>query len=296
MLSPRSIDNRSRTFSVGGALALCLLASVLAYFFAGSLIAGKISEVVFAIAAPLWKMRDMTVEGVDIAFLHATSKHELVLENNALKAALTESRREASRAARLSIENEDLRLLVGRLPEDARAIVAGVIHGSEYAPYDMGIVDAGEIAGVRERMVVVAPEGCALGIVSRTYPHHSVIMYFTAGGINTDAVVESASGTIPIVLRGRGAGTMQFDITRESEPVIGDRVVLPGFSRHEIGVVAHIDGAEENVLRTVYVRPTVSSVSQDHLWIDTTSVWSPSVERGEGVFDVASTSHDTYVR
>lgn len=296
MLSPRSIDNRSRALRVGGVLVLCLIGCVFVYIFAGPVISGKISELVLTVAAPLWEMRDATTEGVDTVLAHITSKHELVLENSALKDALSEARREAKKAARLSVENEDLRLLIGRLPEDARAIVAGVIHGSTYAPYGTSVIDAGEIAGVRERMVAVAPEGCALGIVSRAYPHFSVITFFTAGGINTDAVVESASGTIPVVLRGRGADTMLFDITRESEPSIGDRVLLPGFSRHEIGVVAHIEGAEENVLRTVYVRPTVPHVSLEHLWIDTTSVWSPSVERGEGVFDVASTTHDMHVR
>ncbi|MBP9749765.1 MAG: rod shape-determining protein MreC [Candidatus Pacebacteria bacterium] len=251
----------------------------------------------YTVASPLWHARDTVADGESALTTSFQSTVALATENAALRKALRTAQREVLHAEVIARENERLRALMGRLPADERAIVAGIIQGTDYAPYDMCVVDAGELSGARESMIVMSPEGVALGGVARAHTRHSVVTFFTSAGVQTNALVTHASGTVPVVLMGQGAGTMTFRLSQEHVVSLGDRVALPGFALSPIGIVVHIEGGAEDVFQTAYVAPLVSYATLEHVWIDTTSTLNPIVEllEAEAVPDSQATT-TTHVR
>ncbi len=299
MLFQRSTDHKPRWRRTSLVGAACLGALVLSYLIVLMAASDPFSRATYVIAKPFWQLRDRIHDGARSFIAERMSVHELALENESLRTELSILRREASRAQALSLENDDLRVLIGRLPADRRAIVAGVIHGSQYSPYDMSVLDVGEVTGVREQMVVVSPDGSAVGYISKVYTDFSTVTFFTSPSVRVDAVHVHASGTEPVVLYGQGNGTFSCVVSRESPIATGDTILLPGFSRRPLGTVAHVEGSREESAITVYVRSFVQNTALDRVWIDTTSMWLPAVHFQDGTESGTQSGHATstgYVR
>jgi cell shape-determining protein MreC len=97
----------------------------------------------------------------------------------------------------------------------------------------------------------------------------SLCELLSAGGIVTDAVIESSSSTsIALTLVGRGGGTFVGDIARDTPVVIGDKVFLKSDQSMTLGTVVDVLHNNQDTSWHVFVRgaynPITSSIFYLH--------------------------------
>lgn len=265
------------------------LLPILPIFIAGFLIFGKVPMPAFltnathTLATPFWALRDMLGEKTDATKISLKGKGTLVDENRALQQELSQLRREVFLTRTLSTDNERLRALLDRTTTSDNLVSASVIHGERFSPYDTFIIDLGATNGVRPGMLVLTPEGIAVGTISSTQEKTATVTQFSAPDMIVDAML-NATSSFHTVLRGYGSGTMRVSIPRDIEFAVDDTFVLPSFPTYPLGKIVSIEVAPEDAYKILYVRSPVNMYELRFVLIDTTTTWKqPDLEEVEAV-------------
>ena len=91
----------------------------------------------------------------------------------------------------LQTENDYLRYLLGKSPENSEMILAGVIERPPRTPFDSIILDIGSDQGVLEGDVVFSDGVYAIGIVSSVSNYTSTVTLFSSAGQKIDGFIDS---------------------------------------------------------------------------------------------------------
>lgn len=152
----------------------------------------------------------------------------------------------------LAAENAVLRAELGRA-QGRPEILAGVLERPPGTPYDTLLVDVGSKEGVElgERVSFGAVE---LGEVDTVYDHTARVTLYSAPGQSYQALLITASTSIPLAVAGQGAGSLSAQVPQGVMVKVGDHAVLPGALG---GIVADVAGVTEppgGSFENVYLR------------------------------------------
>jgi len=138
-------------------------------------------------------------------------------------------------------------------------ILAGVVARPPESPYDTLVLAAGTSAGVEPGQKAFGAGGVPLGIVSAVSDDFSRVTLFSAPDVVTSGWVGSAS--LPLSIKGAGAGVMGATASRSAAIAVGDTVFAPGPGQLPIGTVARIDSDPSSPVVTLRIKPALNLFS-----------------------------------
>jgi len=268
---------RSNTTKKFARLALPIIPVIVALSLVGlhAPMPALVSSTVQTLATPFWKTRDSLRATVVATYDSLDSTQSLVAENIALHNELSTMRRENFMAQITMHENETLRSLLGRVDTKKNLVPAAIVNEDTYSPYESFVIDRGTRDGLTDHMLVLSPEGFALGSIYRALDTTSVVTKFSAPTIKTEVLL-NATTTIHTSMQGYGGGTMVLRVPRDLEVTEGTDVVLPNFVASPIGTVARVELTPQDAYQTVYVSSPVNVYQVHYVFVDTTNSWNPT--------------------
>ncbi|MBI5470407.1 rod shape-determining protein MreC [Candidatus Kaiserbacteria bacterium] len=219
---------------------------VLAIFALDSVSHGRVRATVRSGASAIYSLGQSLYSGLMESGIFAT-RHGLAVQNAALREQLATLNASAESALSLKSENDELRALV-HLAATKAGVTAAVTSSFSSSPYGTFILDAGRAEGIVVGDIVESG-GFALGRITTSDLHTSLVTTFFAPGESNDALIAS----VPVTLEGRGGGNARGKAPRGSIIKIGDTVVLPDSGGLSVGLVGHVDTGESNAYQDVYV-------------------------------------------
>jgi cell shape-determining protein MreC len=164
----------------------------------------------------------------------------------------------------LQTENEYLRSLLGKTPEDSNMILAGVIERPPRTPFDSLVIDIGSDQDILEGDMVFSDSVYAIGMISSVSGHTSTVTLFSSAGQKIDALINSpiegvkddsgvGTSTVksrvkdalnPVVAEGQGAGNFYIKLPKNIKVKVGDPVVWPSAETILLGAVEVVESGE----------------------------------------------------
>ncbi len=227
----------------GVAVALVVIAIVVIVRFA---FPGTLTSVV----APVWKAGEHTTGSVGGVGAFFTDKAHQAREIDRLR---TENEGLTNNNALLSAQVQDFTRLLGTRTSSEPGIVAGVLARPPVSPYDVLIVDAGELEGVKTAAQVFGNGGIPLGTVASVSPHNARVLLYSAPGRQTSAWV--GEKRTPVTLVGQGSGAFTTTVAREAGVVSGDSIYAAGPGSVPIATVLSVENDPSAPIANVRVTP-----------------------------------------
>lgn len=164
----------------------------------------------------------------------------------------------------VALANENKALIqkfssIDGLTADNKGIIAGVVARPPESPYDILVISAGSDEGVTEGMEAFGAGGVPLGIVSSVTVDFSRITLFSSPGMATGGWVGETS--LPIIINGAGAGTINASVPRSADLVVGDVVFVPGPGMLPIGIVSRVDSDPASPSVVLRITPAINLFS-----------------------------------
>lgn len=210
-----------------------------------------LEETIITAVSPIWKAENAISRSFRNSADFFKSKQELISENTILKEQLASLSLELESMSGSRVEESVLLELVGR-KSDSNMKLAAVLTHPPQTPYDTLIIDAGSRDSISVGSEVYLPEGPALGFVSEVFSKQARVKLFSTNQVETSALLERNS--VPIVLKGVGAGNFKFSIPRDIEVEKGDRVITSGIASRLIGIVEEINIQPTDSFKEVLAR------------------------------------------
>lgn len=152
-------------------------------------------------------------------------------------------------------------------------IIAGVIVRPPESPYDTLVISAGAEDGVAEGMKAFGYGGVPIGAVSSVLNNFSRITLFSAPGMSTNGWVGNES--IPIIIKGAGAGAMNVSIPRSADIRVGDIVFVSGPGKLPIGSIVRIDSDMSSPSIILRIMPSLNLFSISWVVVRDTGISLP---------------------
>ncbi len=215
------------------------------------------------IGRPLWKADNTIGTLATNSGSILSTKKSVYRENNYLKEKQKEIELRLSDYEILKKENEDLKVLLGRIPKDENFILSTILVKPNQSPYDTIIIDIGKDNNIILGTRVFANGDIPIGEVREVYERTSLVALFSSPGEKINAQIEGLNAPVEIV--GRGGGNFEMTIPHEMEVTAGMYVVLPSFNSKIVAIVADIISDERDPLSKVILRSPVNI--QDLKWV-----------------------------
>jgi cell shape-determining protein MreC len=177
-----------------------------------------------------------------------SSRGSLEAENSELKTELAEYQAKDADYAAEHDENIRLRTLVN-LSSHTPGHAASIISSLTASAYGTFTVDVGLADGITKASAVYTPDAFAIGIISETGAHSSLVTELFA----PDATLESVVGNTHIVLEGQGGGNARARVPRDSTIKEGDIVRATSVDA-PVGIVEHVESNPNGADKEIYVR------------------------------------------
>lgn len=198
-------------------------------------------------------------------FLHSSRRAEeirqLRIRNRTLEARL-------AIGENTKRENEELRALLGRVPEEARVVYAYVVARSSSRVDDYLVIDAGEREGLKEDMPVLVAEGTIrIGTVAEVARRTAVVRLLSHAGEKISVSLPE-SGVLSVAM-GEGGGVLVIQVpasipVREGEPLFS--VGPPDFL---LGYVEQIEKSDAGPFQIVRASHPVALTDVRRVYIVT---------------------------
>lgn len=208
------------------------------------------------LAAPIWKAGEQTTASVGTVGNFFTDKAHLANEVDRLR---TENEGLANNNALLSAQVADLTRLLGTRSSAEAGIVAGVLARPPVSPYDVLIVDAGELEGVKSGAQVFGNGGIPVGTVASMSPHNARVLLYSAPGRETAAWIGEKRTAVTLV--GQGSGAFTTTVAREAGVVSGDGIYAAGPGSLPIATVLSVENDPSAPTARVRVTPITNPFS-----------------------------------
>ncbi len=151
---------------------------------------------------------------------------------------------------KLQAENDDLRNLLGAVPNDRK--VARVIGRPNAMPYDVLMIDQGSVDGITQFAPVFLGRDQVIGVVMRVNERTSLVALTTTAGFTATAYVYGPN--IFTYAEGMGGGILRVRIPQSIQLSIGDVVVLPGIDSGIFGSISDINTSPTQPEQYGYIR------------------------------------------
>ncbi len=227
-------------------------------FISGAVIFSFLGTPVILVVSPFWKAENVLIRSLREGIALFDSKKSLVEENIALKERLS------------SLETEILFLSIGRVQEDtllellgrkekSGTVVAAVLTRPPQTPYDVIVIDAGSNESLSVGSEVSLPEGPILGVISEIFPKSAKVKLFSAGGEETNAVLER--NNVPVTLVGTGGGNFKLTLPRDVAIERGDRVLSPDITSRHLATIGEISVRPTDSFKEVLAKSPINIFS-----------------------------------
>ncbi len=213
-------------------------------------------NVFVALFAPLWKTGDVAAASVGGVGTFFSDKHKLVHERDTLQ------REQAALVAEndaLQARIADLTALLGTRTESDGGVLAGVLARPPVSPYDVLVVDRGELDGVLPGSLVYGAGGVPLGTVAATTARASRVLLYSSPGKETAAWVGDTR--IPLAIVGEGSGAFYSKVSRDAGVLVGMPVYVAGPGALPIGEVLAVEANPAATEVRVRIRPATNPFS-----------------------------------
>lgn len=175
------------------------------------------------------------------------SKNSLYLQNQKLQEEAKENEARMLNYNSVLSENENLKMILGRLPAQAgknekiNMVLSSILAKPNQSLYDTLVIDAGVKQGIKTGDTVFALGNIPVGRVALVYENSAKVILFSNVGERTQAIVSGpSSGNVFVEIIGRGGGNFEMILPRDLVLQKGDRVVMPGINPYVLAVVETI--------------------------------------------------------
>ena len=206
-----------------------------------------------AIFRPVWIFGNSISEiggNIDSVLM---SKAELIKENQVLKDDLLYMSLLVMERTILKKENQDLKGLLGYDSENER-VLASILSTGETSPYGSIVIDQGLSSGIAVNDIVYVAN-IGVGTVEQVYRKTALVRLFTDSGQVVEVLV--GDDNIVATVHGNGGGNFFFDLPRDVEVKIGDKIMLLGGQERMLGIVGHIDVKPNDPFKRLIFRSPV---------------------------------------
>lgn len=205
---------------------------LVALFFLGAFLFSIFDNVLITLVSPLWRGENYFSSTLrkSTDFFH--TRLTLIDENELLK--------EKVAALELTLSSKSFE--ANTLNQEVSGVRGLVLTHPPQSPYDLidiDVVNGPAVSGDR----VFLPEGPEIGIVSEILGRYAKVKLYTTVGAQTNAVLERHE--VPVTLEGLGGGNFKVIVPRETEVVVGDRIISPT-----------ADGALMAIVESIELQPT----------------------------------------
>ncbi|MEK7147928.1 MAG: rod shape-determining protein MreC [Patescibacteria group bacterium] len=224
---------------------------VVTLFIGGVILLSFLDNVLITAISPLWRAENGFSRSLGKSIDFFRSRGALINENTMLKDRLALLESEHSELSLKDSEIENLRTLLGRTAS-TQGIAATILTRPPQSPYDLVVIDAGFRNKISSGSRVTLPEGPEIGTVVDVFPTFSKVKLYSTSGEKTSAVLERHQ--VPVTLEGIGGGNFKIIVPRETEVVVGDRVLSASFESTLVAVVEDVEVTATDAFKEVLAR------------------------------------------
>ena len=192
-----------------------------------------------------------------------SSKSALERENEKLWSQLVRSEARMADYQIIVRENESLKEILSRQPEDKKFILAAVLAKPGVSPYDTLLLDLGAKDGAIIGNLIFAEGDIPIGRLTSVTSDTAKAILFSSTRERTPVIVPSSSipageSNLFLEIIGRGGGNFEMILPRDFTLVRGDRVVLPGLRSYAVAIVETILSDPRDSFKKALLRSPVN--------------------------------------
>ncbi|MFM7088435.1 MAG: rod shape-determining protein MreC [Candidatus Paceibacterota bacterium] len=175
------------------------------------------------------------ISNIKIFFI---SKTELAVENQALKQQLTERDARVANYEAIFNENEKIKEILLRKPDEKKILLAGILGTQNKSIYDSLIIDAGAEQGLHVGDRVFAYGDIPIGTIAEVFTRSATVTLYSTSGQQMSAVISGSDTFIELI--GRGRGNFEVVLPRDFNIIEGTLVLLPGLHPYALAEVVTV--------------------------------------------------------
>jgi cell shape-determining protein MreC len=122
-------------------------------------------------------------------------------------------------------ENNQLKEILGRIPEKSNFVLGNILTKPNHSPYDTVVIDIGYNLGVKEGNMVYADGNIPIGNISKVHEKTSLVALYTNPGQVTEGFINDTNASVEMI--GRGGGNFEMIIPIELNLENGTMIYLP---------------------------------------------------------------------
>jgi cell shape-determining protein MreC len=164
----------------------------------------------------------------------------------------------------LKNENDELKEMLGRIPEKNDFLLGNILTKPNYSPYDTLIIDIGINNGVKEGEVVYSNGNIPIGNIAKVYDKTSLVTLFTNPGQKTEGSINDVNASVELI--GRGGGNFEMIIPIELSVQKGTIIYLPGYTSVVLAVVDEVISTPTDPFKKVILSSPVNV--QNLKWVE----------------------------
>jgi cell shape-determining protein MreC len=215
------------------------------------------------IGGTLWKTEVATTNAIDNIGYVVRTKKSVFQENENLKNKNTELESKMLDYTLVQKENEDLKILLGRLPEKNDFILANIISKPNRSLYDTIVIDIGSDKNIVEGAVVFANAEFPIGKITKVYQATALVTLFSSSKEVTEAQIEGSNTSIELV--GRGGSNFEINVPHDLDVPAGTFVVAPNHNFKIVAIVADIVSDPHDPMNKILLKSPVNI--QELKWV-----------------------------
>jgi rod shape-determining protein MreC len=253
----KTINKRKKTIRTAIGLGIFLVLAI-----TGAL--AWSSGLLNSIGRPIWKAQKAITDGVHNASVIVRTKSSVFRENDRLLKENTDLKNSVIDYQILKTENDQLRELFGRIPENNSFMLSTILAKPNRSPYDTIIIDAGTSSGVEEGQLVYASGSVPIGEISKVYDKTALVMLYSNPGQKTEAILDGSNASVELI--GRGGGNFEMTIPLELNASKGMMVILPSTNTEIIATIEEIISIPTDPVKKVILRSPINI--QSLKWVE----------------------------
>lgn len=237
-------------------LALVILVGVIDFFAPKAL-----SSFFEKIASPFWNLeKTVMYEG------KAISIQNIIKENEELKKDSETNEARLIEVSSIERENKALKEILGR-KDLAKYVLTEILKKPPFSAYDVFIIDIGSDLGVKEKDKVYALGNIPIGEIAEVGKNISKVRLYSTNGEKLEVFIGDQN--IQASAMGRGGGSFEASLPRDSKISVGDSVHIPSLGNSFIAKVEDIISEPSNPFSTILFKQPVNIYNLRWLVVET---------------------------
>lgn len=196
-----------------------------------------VNSVASFVTTPLFSIRHYVESSGSALPVFIRDREQLLLQIRSLEHKVLEREGAEATLAMVLEENESLRQLLGS--SSSTRIAAGIIARPPHTPYDVVLIDKGQIDGIRSQTPVYYGENNLLGFVGKVFQEHALVTLISTPNIETSVYIYGPD--IFVTAYGMGGGAIKLVVPQGVIVEEGNIVVAPSIEGGLIGTIERVE-------------------------------------------------------